>query len=61
MIGDGLRDEIKQARTAVEDCFSALSAEAYPEDTRAEIYRFLDEADVALQVAGGLVPRESTP
>lgn len=58
---DGLPDVIKTARSAVEECFTALdSAEPQPDaDTRAEICQLLDEASINLNDALKLVQAES--
>ena len=56
MAGDTLLDAVKQARVSIEDCIEAVNeaGRAFDEDTQSDLYRHLDDADISLQVAGGL-------
>jgi hypothetical protein len=53
-----LRDAIKQACAAIDDCFAVVRDENYDEDVHAAIYAALDEADECLRVASGLAHTE---
>ena len=51
MLGEELRDAIRQARLDIEDCFDAVTESSYDEDIKDEISMDLDKAYNWLQSA----------